>query len=369
MKKLFILILSTSLLLTSCQKDEPYVFEDFFTYEQLKENYNNPRELDTLKTPISKTNVSLIHTVSEITLFDKGDEKLLDECYSLINYYECLLSSSAEKAQTSEIYKLNNSNGEKVTLSDDALECLEYGYEYSKNSRDTFDITIGALTSLWNFPDATTAPLDADIQNAVQTIDYNNLVIEGNTAYLTNSDTKIDLGGISKGFISDKVVDYLRSQGVESGIVNLGGNVYVLGYKDAKTKTPFKIGIKKPDMSLTSTEQIGYVEVNDMSIVSSGDSEQFFIDENTGNIYSHILDKSTGYPVETDLDQVTVFTEKSADGDGLSTTIYSMGSKNGMDFVESLDNVECIMVKKDDTLLTSSGINDESGKIKFTQTN
>ncbi len=367
MKKLIAIMLSTTLLLTSCSIPEPYTFEGFFSYEELMESYNNPRKLDKLKTPIAKTNVSLMHTVSEITLYDVGDEKLLDECYSIINYYEELLSSNPEKAETSEIYKLNNANGEKVELSNDTLQCLKYGYEYSKNSENTFDITIGALSGLWNFPEATIAPSDADIQEALATVDYNNLIIEGNTAYLTNPNTKIDLGGISKGFICDKVVEYLRSQGVESAIINLGGNVYVLGYKDKKSETPFKIGIRKPEEN--STEQIGYVEVHDMSIVSSGDYEQYFTDQNTGITYSHILDKETGYPVETDLSQVTIFTEKSADGDGLSTTVYSMGSEKGMEYVESLNGVECIMVKKDGSIITSSGVNDDSGKIKFVQTN
>ncbi len=369
MKKLILItIVTLCISITSCySKNEEYTFTDFYSYEQLEENYNNPRKLKNLTNPISKSNIRLMHTVSEITLYDVGDEQLLDECYSIINYYEELLSSNPEKANTSEIYKINNSNGEPVEVSDDTLECLEYGYEYSKNSMGTFDISIGQLTELWNFPEATVAPKDEDIKKAVDTVDYNNIVIDGNTVSLKNPNTKIDLGGISKGFICDKVAEYLRSQGVNSAILNLGGNVYVLGYKDPKTKQSFKIGIRQPGEAIN--EEMGYVEVHDMSIVASGDYEMYFIDENTGTTYSHILNKKTGYPVETDLTQVTIFSQTSADGDGLSTTVYSLGSEKGMEYVESLNDVECIMITKDGNVLLSSGVtNDDSGKIKFVQT-
>ncbi len=369
MKKLTLMtVIAICITITSCySKDEDYTFTGFYSYEQLEDNYNNPRELGNLKNPISKSNILLMHTVSEITLYDVGDEQLLDECYSLINYYEELLSSNSEKSETSEIYKINNANGEPVQVSDDTLECLEYGYEYSKNSMGTFDITIGQLTQLWNFPEATVAPNDEDIKKAVETVDFNNVVIDGNTVYLKDPNAKIDLGGISKGFICDKVANYLRSQGVNSAILNLGGNVYVLGYKDPKTQQSFKIGIRQPGEAIN--EEMGYVEVHDMSIVASGDYEIYFVDEETGITYSHILNKETGYPVETDLTQVTIFSEKSADGDGLSTTVYSLGAKDGMAYVETLDDVECIMITKNGDVLLSSGVtNDDSGKVKFTQT-
>lgn len=359
---LFIFIASALILHSSFFEENEFVTTSYkdITYDDIMYNVENPRSLVELDEPISKTDATLLHTVSQITLYDVGDEQLLNECFAIINYYENLLSSNEQKAETSEIYKLNNSNGEVVTLSDDVLECFTYGYEYSKNSYDTFDITIGQLTSLWNFEEATKAPRDEDIKEAVKTVDYNNIVLNGNDVYLTNPDTKIDLGAIAKGFIADKVAMYLRSQGVESAIINLGGNVYALGHKDNETGQKFKVAIRKP--VAYSQEQIGYVEVSDMSIVSSGDYEQFFVDEETGKTYSHILDKSTGYPMETDIAQVSIFSEKSVDGDGLSTIVYSLGSEKGLEYIENIDNTECIIVKKDGSIIFSSGVGETPDK-------
>ncbi len=359
---LAILIISITILYSKSKSTDPTYNT---SYEQLVKNMNNPRNLPILQAPLSKSDSTLLHTISQITLYDKGDEKLLDECYSLIAYYENILSANENKKSTSEIFALNHNEGKPFTLSDEALECLIYGYNYSKNSQDTFDISIGKLSKLWDFENAETAPTETDIQEAIKTIDYNNIIIDGNTVTLTNPKTSIDLGGIAKGFIADKVCEYLKSQGVESAIINLGGNVYALGYKDNATNLKYKVAIRKPVETL-DVVQLGYVKVNNVSIVSSGTYEQFFVDKNTGIKYSHILNKFTGYPVETDLAQATIFSEKSADGDGLSTTVFSLGLEKGLAYVESLENVECILVTKDGDIVLSSGVReDDSGKIKF----
>ncbi len=369
MKKTILLpiILSICVALSSCTSEPKTDSTEntYISYEQLVQNMENPRKLPKLKSSLSISDATLLHTVSQITLFDKGDEQLIKECYSLINYYENILSANVNKKDTSEIYALNENEGKPYTLSNEALECFIYGYEYSVDSQDTFDITIGKLSKLWDFENAEVAPNDSDIQKAVETVDYNNVFIDGNTVTIKNPNTSIDLGGIAKGFIADKVTEYLKSQGVESAIINLGGNVYALGYKDNSTKLPYKVAIRKPVETL-EIEQLGYVEVHDMSIVSSGSYEQFFIDKNTGTKYSHILDKFTGYPVETDLAQASIFTEKSADGDGLSTTVYSLGAVEGLKLIESLENTECILVTKQGEIILSSGVKeDDTGKIKF----
>lgn len=345
-------IVIISQLLTSCTK-----------------NINNDLPPVPPVTPISKSSIDLLHTQIDISIYDSKDTAILDESFKIIDYYESILSKSEEKRSTSEIYNLNHANGETVTLSDDALECLVYGYDYSKSSNRTFDITIGALTNLWDFENGTKAPDDSLIQKALPTIDYNNIVINGNDVYLKNNDTVVDLGGIAKGYIADKVKDYLVEEGVNSAIINLGGNVLTVGYKDNENKTKFKIGISKPEISEIRT-QIGYVEVNDMSVVSSGGYEQFILDKDTGIMYSHILDINTGYPVETDIAQVTILSEISADGDGLSTTCFALGIDKSLELIESLEGIECIIVSNEGDIIFSSGVGyDDNSTIKFTKTN
>ncbi len=367
-KKLFTLLIATTLLFTSCSKEketEQLPVSNPVPYETVLANIENPRELPELSEPISKTDVMLLYTTSTITLYDKGDEQLLDECYAIVRHYEDLLSKNELKKDSSYIYQLNNANGGVVEFSDDALECLNMGYEYSQQYSDVFDITIGALTTLWNVNEATVAPSDADIQKAVSTIDYNNLIIEGNNIHLTNPETNVDLGAIAKGFIADKIVDYLKSQGVESAIIDLGGNIYVHGYKDAETQQKFRIGIREPKVD--SQEPMGFIEASDISIVSSGAYEQSFVDENTGITYSHILDKNTGYPVETDIKQISIFSEKSVDGDGLSTSLYALGSEKAIEIINTLDNTECIIITNDDEMIFSDNIGEtDDKKIKYT---
>lgn len=360
----FILIASIiiTLFLTSCTKKSEINQEN-----QVK---NENVTTQSLKKPVSKTTSDLLHTSIQITLYDNGDENLIDECFEIIEHYENILSKSEEKKDTSEIYKLNNSNGEVVTLSDDALECLEQGVYYSKLSNGVFDVTVGALSSLWDFKDGTKAPDKALIEKALPTIDYNNIVINGNDVYLKNPDTVVDLGGIAKGFIADKVAEHLKENGVNSAIINLGGNVLTVGYKyssDNNDLTKFKIGVRVPEIE--SFETLGYVEVNDMSVVSSGGYEQYIVDEDTGIMYTHILDVKTGYSVDTDIAQVTIFSEKSVDGDALSTITYELGSEKALEFINNTDNTECIIVKNDGEILFSENVGYEDDKyIKFTKT-
>ncbi len=368
-KKILALLMSTIFVMSSCGKEvstesEQLEVSNPVPYETVLANIENPRELPDLKEPISKTDIMLLYTTSTITVYDKGDEQLLDECYAISRHYEDILSKNELKKESSFVYKLNTSKGEVIEFPDDALECLNTGYAYSEKYSDVFDITIGALTSLWNINEATVAPIEADIQKAVSTINYKNLVIEGNKVHLTNPDTNVDLGAIAKGFIADKIADYLKSQGVKSAIIDLGGNVYVLGNKDADTGEKFRIGIREPKVD--SMDPIGYIEASDISIVSSGAYEQSFVDVNTGITYSHILDKNTGYPVETDIKQISIFTKKSVDGDGLSTSLYALGSEKALEIVNSLDDTECIIITNDDKMIYSNNLGETSDKkIKF----
>ncbi len=326
-------------------------------------NDNNDEEkskrvLPALESPISDIRTDLLATRIEIILYYEGDQQLIDECFELIDYYESILSRSEDRKDTSEIYKLNSAEGGVVTLSDDTIECLQYGIDYSKSSNGAFDITIGALSSPWMESQNEAEdkigirPTDKVIEEAIATIDYNNVVINGNEVYLTNPDTKVDLGGIAKGYIADKVADYIREQGVETALLNLGGNVLTIGSK-ADDK-PFVVAIQEPVHG--SSNRLGRLAIYDQSVVSSGDYERFFYDKNDGNLYPHILDTTTGFPVVTDLAQATIISHKSITGDGLSTAVYSLGSVDGLEYVENIDDVEAILVKKDGTLIFSSGI-------------
>lgn len=151
----------------------------------------------------------------------------------------------------------------------------------------------------------------------------------------------LDLGAIAKGYIADKIKEFLMEKGVKSAIINLGGNVLCIGGKP--DKAPFNIGIQKPFADRKET--IAVMELSDKSIVSSGIYERFF--ERDGNFYHHILNPKTGYPYDNSLVAVTIISDKSVDGDGLSTSCFALGLEEGMKLINSIENVHAVFITDD----------------------
>lgn len=163
----------------------------------------------------------------------------------------------------------------------------------------------------------------------------------------------INLGAIAKGYIADKMKEYLVEQGVKSAIIDLGGNVLCVGEKtDA---SPFRVGIRKPFADRSETAAI--MEISDKSVVSSGVYERFF--KKDGVLYHHILNPKTGYPYENNLISVTIISDESTDGDGLSTTCFALGLEKGMELVNSLSDVQAVFITDDYELHYSEDFQDE----------
>jgi len=179
------------------------------------------------------------------------------------------------------------------------------------------------------------------LEEAVSHIDYKNIQVDGTTVTMKDPKCRIDLGGIAKGYIADRLKEYLEKEGIEHATINLGGNVLTIGTKP--DGSDYKIGIQKPFAA--DGEVLEVLSVHDRSVVSSGDYERYF--EKDGVIYHHILDPQSGWPVQNDLDQVTILSDSSADGDALSTTCYVLGLEKGMKLIQEMDDVEAIFVTKD----------------------
>lgn len=302
----------------------------------------------TPKTAVYSNNNLFFDTVITITVYDPDHVDYIQDCFEIAKKYEDMLSRTVAN---SDVSKINHANGEFVTVNQETIELLEIGLTYCELSNGAFDITVGALSDTWNFKENTgTIPSDAQIHTALETVGYKNIVIEGNTVALTNPNTQIDLGGIAKGYIADQMKDYLEEQGVTSAVINLGGNVLLVGNKTDGSK--FQIGIQKP-FTETGTA-LAAVDIADCSLVSSGVYERYFELDNT--IYHHILDTNTGYPIHNGLLGVTIISEESVDGDALSTTVFALGLEDGMNLIESLENTEAIFVTDDMETVLSSGI-------------
>ena len=151
----------------------------------------------------------------------------------------------------------------------------------------------------------------------------------------------LDLGAIAKGYIADRIKEYLKKEGVEHALINLGGNVLCLG--DKPEGTAFRIGVQKPFGEATETLTICPIE--DQSLVSSGTYERFF--RKDGRIYHHILNPKTGYPYDNGLTAVTIRSDDSLTGDALSTTVFALGEEKGLELLNRLDGVEGFVVRED----------------------
>lgn len=162
----------------------------------------------------------------------------------------------------------------------------------------------------------------------------------------------LDLGSTSKGYAADEVAKILRSGGVTSAVIDLGGNVLVLGSRpDGK---PWRIALQNP-FSSERGAYLGIASIADETMVTSGVYERFFIDKDTGKRYHHILDTSTGYPVDNGLMSVTIVTTKSFDADGFTTTVFALGREKGMALAKA-KGVDVIIVDKDRKVYMSPGV-------------
>jgi len=224
-----------------------------------------------------------------------------------------------------------------------------------------FDPTIGALVSLWGIgTDRASVPPDRELTQALNTINIGNLeLMEDNLVSLNGDGTRIDLGGIAKGHAADLVREYLTDRGVTSGIINLGGNVLLIGEKSGGDS--WRIGVQDP--LEPRGEYLGILSVRDKAVVTSGVYERYFI--YNGVQYHHILDTETGYPVSNGVVSATVVADDSMTADGFSTALFSLGIRKGIETAERIDGIEAVLVNDDQEVYMTSGLR---GRFNLTTT-
>ncbi len=294
---------------------------------------------------------SQLGTITELSIYDGGSENVLTQAFDLISSLENSLSRNISSSEISEINI--NAGISPVKVSHNTFFIIEKSIYYSELTNGLFDITIGPLVSLWGIgTEKAKIPSQKEIDTVLSLVDYKNIKLtqSDNSVFLEKKGMKIDLGAIAKGFIADKVCELFKQDGVKSAIINLGGNVMLLGKKPGGKL--FKIGIQDPFDK--RGVPLGIFEGENISIVTSGIYERYY--EKDSIKYHHILDPKTGYPVDNDIMGISVITEKSVDGDALSTSLFMLGSKGAIDLVEKLKNVEIIVITKDKKILLSSGV-------------
>lgn len=296
-------------------------------------------------------NAFLLDTIVNIRIYDHKDNRILDEAFDKIKDLEDLLSVHRIG---SDPFKINQNAGKEwVDISEETLEVLTICQEISRLSNGYFDITVGPLVKLWAIkPPNGYVPTKDELINALLLVDHRKLKIDSvnSRAFLEAENMEINLGAIAKGFIADKIKEQLTEKGVKSGVINLGGNIVILGNRvDGKG---FMVGVQEPDSE--RNDYLGLVEVSDKAVVSSGTYERFF--EQDGKRYHHILNPYTGTPEENSLDGVTVIAKDSTYADALSTTLFLLGLEDGLSLAEGMKDIQALFITKDKKVYTTSGL-------------
>lgn len=305
------------------------------------------------KTYEVEDNRFLLDTVVSIRLYNSRNPENLEKAFERISEYEQLLS---RHHNGSDLSKINSAApGIPTEVSPDTIELMTTAIRYAALSAGRFDPSVGPLVDLWGIgSEAARVPGKDEITSVLPLVNYRRIQVDpdSNTITLENEGMALDLGAIAKGWIADRTIEYLRENGEEHILVNLGGNVMVSGGKP--DGTPFKIGMQNPLSD--RGEYLGVFSLADGSVVSSGNYERFM--ESDGVRYHHILDTKTGYPAENGLASVTIISDHSVDGDALSTTLFILGIDEGFKLLEGLPGIEAAFTTKDNRVVMTSGAAD-----------
>ncbi|GMQ73749.1 FAD:protein FMN transferase [Tetragenococcus halophilus] len=299
----------------------------------------------------------LLGTYTRIRVFDEDKEDVLQPAFDRIKELEDKITINQSG---SEIDEINENAGEKpVKVSKDIYDLLKQARDYSEKSDGGFNLMVGAITQLWRigFDDAR-KPSQDEIDEALKHVDYNDIVFDDDkqTVYLEDEDAIIDLGAIAKGYIADEAVAVLKEHDVKSAIVDLGGNIYVVGHSNRGENEDWTVGIQDPNDERGSV--LGSIKESDKTIVTSGIYERYL--EVDGESYHHLFDAETGYPYDNDIASATVITDKSIDGDGLTTVIFDKGVKDGLKYIEdnTPEGTSAVFVTKEDKVYMTEDIED-----------
>lgn len=304
--------------------------------------------------PITATAFKL-NTVVKVTIYDSQDEKILQDALALCDKYEKIFSRTRTD---SEIYLLNEGKLPQedgyYILSEECAELIGKGLYYSELSGGAFDITIEPLSSLWDFTSGEKQiPDPQTLVEAQKHVGYEKVELKGNKIRFQEDGMGLELGAIAKGYIADKIKEFLISEGIESAVIDLGGNVLCIGTRpDGEA---FRVGIQKPFADRNET--VATAGIRDRSVVSSGIYERYF--EKDGKLYHHILNPKSGYPYENGLTAVTILSDESVDGDGLSTVCFALGLEKGLELINSLPDTQAVFITEDGELHYSEHFEEE----------
>lgn len=318
----------------------PYSFLFFIPLFSPGQNQNYKR---TLKLMGSRFDITVVASDEE-----EGNA-YIDTAIMEINRIEKMISSWDEHSQTSLINR--NAGIKPVKIDRELLDLIKRAIKISEITDGAFDITYAAMDRIWKFDGSMTSlPTEDEIKQSVRNVGYQNIILNEDslTIFLSKPGMKIGFGAIGKGYAADMARALLMKKGVAGGIINASGDMNVWG-KQANGDT-WKVGVTNP---LNHNKVFSWFDLDNQAVVTSGDYEKYV--EFGGKRYAHIIDPRTGWPA-SGLISVTIFAPKAELADALATSVFVMGREVGIDFVDQIKGVDCIIVDEDGKIYSSQNI-------------
>ena len=275
-----------------------------------------------------------LDTVINITTNKKDSEKI-NNAFTLLREYENVFSRTNPQ---SKLCLLNNGRGK---LTEDIEKVLSFSLEMSRLTNGAFDVTVAPLVDLWNVKERKMPPTAEEIEVAKSKTGYKDITL---SPFSLGGKT-IDTGAVAKGYIADKVAESFKDKGVESAIIDLGGNIVLIG--------EYNIGIRNP---FSPDEVFATITVKDKSAVTSGAYQRYF--EYEGKRYHHIIDPRTGYPSESGVASVTVISPSSMQADALSTSIFILG-KESISLCDNFPNTDALIIMENGEVITTENFEEK----------
>ncbi len=284
-----------------------------------------------------------------LKLFD-DNPTLARQVFQLIKQQENLFTVNRA---ASEVMSINQAAGHHaVIVSEPVYQLISVAHAVSLLPNSAFNFTIGPVVKRWKIGfQGREIPPSADIAALLKLTDPQQVQLNPaeRSVFLLQPGMEIDLGAIAKGYIADVVQTFLRQQGVQQALINLGGNVQTLG-SPPHEPAGWGIGVKKPFGR--DDELLGVLRVQGKSVVTSGIYERYF--ELDGRCWHHIFDPQTGYPLDNELLSVTVISDRSLDGDIYTTLLYGLGVEQGLAYIADQPAIEAVFVTRDRQIICSA---------------
>lgn len=276
----------------------------------------------------------------------QGNGEALAEVEAYVLGLEALWATTLESSEVSQL------NQEKsLVVSDETLQLLEYACAFSEQVSGAFDISIYPVVKAWGFTTYDyNIPSQSELDTLLTAVNYQDIEMDGNQITLA-PDMEIDLGGLAKGYIADGIEAILRDHGVESAMIDLGGNVQLVGSKSDGSQ--WMVGVSSPD----GTDILGGLALTDKAVVTSGGYERYFTDDD-GNVYWHIMNPQTGYPADSGIVSVTIVSDSGIYADGLSTSLFVMGLEEASEFWVEHQDFEAVLITDTQDVYVTQGLMD-----------